>query len=138
MILFGEWQLCPPFAKPQTPHRRKCTRVKADSTPRTTISKRLRARALRFVLLDRNDGVEHAHRLVVVREAVSRAGWAVDELVARFDNRPKDAVGDAPGFLVGSGMDPELRGFLHAEPGARLQKMAHTGALILRHVLRSN
>ena len=37
-----------------------------------------------------------------------------------------------PGFLVGSGMDPELRGFLHAEPGARLHNMARTGALMLR------
>ena len=38
----------------------------------------------------------------------------------------------APGLLVGSGMDTELRGFLHAEPGARLRKMAHSGALMLR------
>ena len=37
-----------------------------------------------------------------------------------------------PGFLVGSGMGTRLRGFLYAEPGARRQKMAHTGALILR------
>ena len=45
---------------------------------------------------------------------------------------PPTVVISAPGFLVGSGMDPELRGFLHAEPGANDAMMAHTGALILR------
>ena len=45
---------------------------------------------------------------------------------------PPTVVISAPGLLVGSGIDPELRGFLHAEPGAHLRKMAHTGALMLR------
>ena len=45
---------------------------------------------------------------------------------------PPTVVISAPGFLVGSGMDTELRGFLHAEPAARLRKMAHSGALMLR------
>ena len=35
---------------------------------------------------------------------------------------PPAVVISAPGLLVGSGMDPELRGFLHAEPGARLHR----------------
>ena len=41
---------------------------------------------------------------------------------------PAHCRDSAPGLLVGSGMDTGLRGFLHAEPGAR----AHTGALMLR------
>ena len=45
------------------------------------------------------------------------------------DQRPRVLE---PGLLVGSGMDTQLRGFLHAEPGARLQKMADSGALMLR------
>ena len=45
---------------------------------------------------------------------------------------PPTVVISAPGLLVRSGMDTELRGFLHAEPGARLRKMAHSGALMLR------
>ena len=39
---------------------------------------------------------------------------------------PPTAVISAPGFLVGSGMGTPLRGFLHAEPGARLHKMARS------------
>ena len=45
---------------------------------------------------------------------------------------PPTVVISAPGLLVRSGMDTELRGFLHAEPGARLHTMAHSGALMLR------
>ena len=41
----------------------------------------------------------------------------------------------APGLLVGSGMGTRLwaRGFLRAEPRARLRKIAHTGAPILSY-----
>ena len=45
---------------------------------------------------------------------------------------PPTIVISAPGLLVGSGMDTRLRGSLHAEPGALLHKMAHSGALMLR------
>jgi len=37
---------------------------------------------------------------------------------------PPILVIGAPGLLVGSGMDTELRGFLHAEPGGHLVKMS--------------
>ena len=63
---------------------------------------------------------------------ICRAAMELTYKAIRQDGIPPTVVISAPGLLVGSGMDPVLRGFLHAEPGARLHKMAHSGALMLR------
>ena len=54
------------------------------------------------------------------------------EAIRQLCSIPPTVVISAPGLLVRSGMDTELRGFLHAEPGARLHEMPHSGALMLR------
>ena len=76
--------------------------------------------------------VSHHHSPCRAAARTCRAAMELTYTTIRTGCIPPTVVISAPGLLVGSGMDTPLRGFLHAEPGARLHKIARSGALILR------
>ena len=84
------------------------------------------------LLMDFRARISHHHSPCRAAVRTFRAAMELTYKAIRQLGIPPTGVISAPGLLVGCGMDPELRGFLHAEPGARLHKMAHTGALMLR------
>ena len=85
------------------------------------------------LLMNSRARVSHHHSTCRAAVRTCRAAMELTYKAIQQGGIPPTAVISAPGLLVGSGMDPVLRrGFLHAEPRARLHKMARTGALMLR------
>ena len=63
--------------------------------------------------------VSHHHSPCRAAVRTCRAAMELTYKAIRQPGIPPTVVISAPGFLVGSGMDPEPRGFLHAERGVR-------------------
>ena len=84
------------------------------------------------VLMNFRARVSHHHSPCRAAVRTCRAAMELMCTAIRTGCIPPSVMISAPGFLVGNGMDTPLRGFLHAEPRARLHKMAHAGRLILR------
>ena len=71
------------------------------------------------LLMNFSARVSHHHSPCRAAVRTCRAAMELTYKAIRQLGTPPTAVISAPGFLVGSGMDTELRGFLHAEPGVR-------------------
>ena len=81
------------------------------------------------LLMNFSARVFHHHSPCRAAVRTCRAAMELTYKAIRQACIPPTVVISAPGLLVGSGMDTRLRGFLHAEPGARLHKMAQVKRL---------
>ena len=81
-----------------------------------TTTRRLSLTLLDPLLMNFSARVSYHHSPYRAAVRTCRAAMELAYKAIRQLGIPPTAVISAPGLLVGSGMDPELRGFLHAEP----------------------